>query len=184
MTFSPDQLLAINRTAYEAFAGPHTPFWIAANNLLSFTGTFEFLIAMSLVATVFIYRKTRSLKALWTMAVPSLGLLVNLGIKILIGLERPLSYEHGVQLAQFSYPSGHVTGAIVFYGTTYFMLVRSGVMTFHRLQVTALALFVAAIAMTRVFLGVHWLNDVVGASFFGSAWLFASLHMMEKHGIP
>lgn len=74
---------------------------------------------------------------------------------------RPAFFEKG-----FSFPSGHMTGAVIIYGTIAILL-------WKRSKKIALGILVipVLVGISRVMLGMHWLSDVVGGVFFGSAWL-------------
>lgn len=68
----------------------------------------------------------------------------------------------------FPYPSGHVLRATIVLGAAY-LLTRS------RLVLAGSALFLAAMAASRLYLGVHWASDMVGAALLGIAalaWAF------------
>jgi undecaprenyl-diphosphatase len=68
-----------------------------------------------------------------------------------------------------AYPSGHATYAITWVACA-LVLVRAGTGWAVRFAAVTVAIgLVAAIALTRIYLGVHWLSDVVGGVALGVA---------------
>ena len=100
------------------------------------------------------------------------GMLLNVLMKHAFHRARPSFDSPLLELPSFSFPSGHVAGTTLFYGVLAAMLVsrvaawRSQVV----IVVTALAL-VILVALSRVYLGVHYLSDVLGAFAEALAWL-------------
>ncbi len=71
-----------------------------------------------------------------------------------------------------SFPSGHALNAVVVAGVVAYLLVRRQQRAWVRAAtVTAAATFAAAMGLSRVFLGHHWLTDVLVAWTLGLAWL-------------
>jgi len=85
--------------------------------------------------------------------------------------------------AGFSFPSGHVTGAVVLYGA---LFVVAGALVPHSgLRLLFRGLCVAMIVLTclaRVYVGVHWPSDVVGGCFFGLL-VMAPLYLFYRERI-
>jgi membrane-associated phospholipid phosphatase len=75
-------------------------------------------------------------------------------------------------VAGYSFPSGHVVGATLVYGIVAAML--SAQIGAWRWRVTIVLLafaMVVLVALTRMYLGVHYLSDVLAAFAEGLAWL-------------
>ncbi|WP_370874514.1 phosphatase PAP2 family protein [Pseudarthrobacter defluvii] len=101
------------------------------------------------------------------------SLLMTVAGKRLVGRTRPdLSdavppYEHSP-----SFPSGHSLNAVVIAGiVAYLIILRLHSNRARILTAAAAALFAVAIGLSRVFLGHHWLTDVLAAWALGAAWL-------------
>lgn len=100
------------------------------------------------------------------------GMLINTGLKFTFERERPgmigaLIAEHG-----FSFPSGHVIGATLLYGFGALLAARWLRSMGGRVAAAAGAMvLVGLVALSRMYLGVHYLSDVLGAVALGVAWL-------------
>jgi len=77
-----------------------------------------------------------------------------------------------VEEAGYSFPSGHAMVSVCFYGMLTYLIVRH-ISSWHwRLVVITLTLaLIAAIGVSRVYLGVHYPTDVVAGYFAGGMWL-------------
>lgn len=79
----------------------------------------------------------------------------------------PLVEEEG-----YSYPSGHTMTATIFYGFLIFLIIISTLTNPLKIIITSIfVLLILIVGYTRVYLGVHYLSDVVGAILFGSSYL-------------
>lgn len=110
------------------------------------------------------------LVALW-LAVPG-GMLLNVLIKYTFQRARPHFDQPLLTLASYSFPSGHASGATLFYGllAAYLVCVLPGAAARGAVLLAAAAM-VALVALSRVYLGVHYLSDVLAGIALGAAWL-------------
>lgn len=72
----------------------------------------------------------------------------------------------------YSFPSGHALLSLCFYGIAAFLIIRNISTWRGRLAVATVAiLFILAIGISRIYLGVHYPTDVVAGYAAGSMWL-------------
>ena len=82
--------------------------------------------------------------------------------------QRPISIYSGV--SSWSFPSGHATMSIIVYGSLAILVVR-GFSSQRRWLPFAVAFGISLlVAFSRIYLGAHWLTDVIGGLSFWWAW--------------
>ncbi len=98
--------------------------------------------------------------------------------KIIIHRPRPdIAYyiENG-----FSFPSGHATMAVAFYGFLAYVLLREQKHWKRKTNILFWGLiFILGIGLSRLYLGVHYLSDVWGGYLLGSLWLIIGISIAE-----
>jgi undecaprenyl-diphosphatase len=86
--------------------------------------------------------------------------------------DRPRIIERLADAGWYSYPSGHAMLAPVIYGFALILLAKSVRSREARTTLLLLGITIPPlIAISRVYLGVHYPSDVVGALFLGNAWV-------------
>ncbi len=79
-----------------------------------------------------------------------------------------------------SFPSGHATSAIAFYGFLTYLLVRKVKKKRYRILITLFGILVMlAIGFSRLYLGVHYVSDVWAGYLVGFLWLIVAISIME-----
>jgi undecaprenyl-diphosphatase len=103
-------------------------------------------------------------------ASPGAGVLILL-TKGFIERARPTVVPGLVDISGFSYPSGHSLAAAAMYLTIGILVARPLTTVPSRLLVVGLlSLVIGLIALSRVYLGVHYPSDIVSGVALGSAW--------------
>ena len=139
------------------------------------------MLPLSGVTVVVLYLKRWRKESLLIAAATVVGFILMGVIKEVVARPRPSADL--VQVIQgdvgYSFPSGSAMGGVVFLGTlmvTLTMRIKPGMA--RTLMQGAVVLVVVAIGLSRVYLGAHWLGDVVGGYAFGAtvvigaAWLW------------
>ena len=80
----------------------------------------------------------------------------------------------------FSFPSGHATIAIAFYGFLAYLLIRNAKNWKNKINVFFVSFIVIIlIGFSRIYLGVHYLSDVWGGYLAGAIWLIIAISLSE-----
>lgn len=109
------------------------------------------------------------------IAVPG-GMLVNNLVKRVFERARPHWDDPLLTLASASFPSGHTAGATLLYGfLAAYMVWRMKDPLPRTLAVLGCALMVALVGFSRMYLGVHYLTDVLAAVSLSTCWLVLCL---------
>ena len=128
------------------------------------------IIAVLLMVYFYVRREHYWLVA--TIAVVPGGMLLNVLLKYVFHRARPSFDDPLLTLSTYSFPSGHTANAALLYG-----LMACWVVVHHRTIGTRVAvvafavLMVALVGISRMYLGVHYLSDVLAASAEACCWL-------------
>jgi undecaprenyl-diphosphatase len=80
----------------------------------------------------------------------------------------------------FSFPSGHATIAIAFYGFLAYILIRNAKNWKNKINIFfASFIVILLIGFSRLYLGVHYLSDVWGGYLAGAIWLIIAMSLSE-----
>ncbi|MBB5393342.1 MULTISPECIES: phosphatase PAP2 family protein [unclassified Herbaspirillum] len=101
------------------------------------------------------------------------GMLLNFGLKHVFMRLRPHFDDPILVLHSYSFPSGHTIGATLLYAMLAAYLLRLPALAGRGAQaaiVCTALLLVLLTAFSRVYLGAHFLSDVLSAMLLGTAW--------------
>ncbi|WP_020652688.1 phosphatase PAP2 family protein [Massilia niastensis] len=130
------------------------------------------VLALACAAGLWLYRRGHRY---WVLALGSAvpgGMLLNVALKETFERARPHFEEPIVSLGTYSFPSGHTMAATVLYGVLacYFARRARG-WPGRVLPFVLAALMIFSVAFSRMYLGAHYLSDVLAATAEGCAWL-------------
>jgi undecaprenyl-diphosphatase len=163
--------------------------WLARNRTTSLT-TF-FIVVTSLGSTAMgtiiavvlgVYLLMRKQRYWFTATILSIagGSLLNRFLKLAFQRARPEFDDPVSAFAGYSFPSGHTMTATVVFGTLALFLFSRKKNLRSRAVVMGLAvLVIALVASSRIYLGAHYLTDVVAAIAEGVAWISLSLTVVS-----
>ena len=100
------------------------------------------------------------------------GVLLNRFLKYAFHRPRPHFDDPILTLTSYSFPSGHTMMATVLYGmVAAYLFARTPDWRRRVLIVFSASLLIALVGFSRIYLGAHYLSDVLGAMAEGLAWL-------------
>jgi undecaprenyl-diphosphatase len=111
------------------------------------------------------------------------GLLTNV-IKVLTDRARPLHVSEWVNVSGGSFPSGHASGAVAFYGVLGYLLACQVPDRWRFCVPLGCGTVALTVASTRVILRAHWLSDVVAGVVLGLAWLLLCIAVAQACSRP
>ena len=158
-----------------------TPFITTLMGWITEAGSVMFLTIASIILAIYLFFfSSYSRWVTFYFAITMLGIsaLTKL-LKIAYARTRPS------ELAQydgtgFSFPSGHTTGSIVFYGFIIYLVTISHLNNKVKWTLnTLLIIFSLTIGVSRMFLGVHFITDVMAGISFGTSWLLICIMALE-----
>ncbi|MCU7934240.1 MAG: VTT domain-containing protein [Candidatus Thiodiazotropha sp. (ex Dulcina madagascariensis)] len=120
------------------------------------------------IATVLLLQGHR--RALYyLLAATAFGLIAPILLKYTLRIPRPPSAPE--TLGPWSFPSAHVLRSATLYGFYSIMIARTLIREWRWLPYSLAALMIGAVALSRLYLGVHWLTDILGSLTLGIAWV-------------
>lgn len=126
------------------------------------------LVAIAvLITAVLLWRQRQWIMAL-LFPISFVGVVVlNTLLKAVFSRPRPTLFPPLVTETSYSFPSGHAMSAIAFYGLLALVLWH------HRHYGWAIlaGIWVPLVALSRVYLGVHYPSDVLASLTLGTVWL-------------
>jgi membrane-associated phospholipid phosphatase len=154
-------------------------------HVITTLGNFVTLLAVTLLAVAILWRRHRQTDALF-VALAFLGAQVlSTGMKLGFRRERPFFPDPLATESTFSFPSGHSLVSLAVYGSIALLLARRVRSPGWRaLLFAGTALLVLAIGFSRLYLGVHFLSDVLAGYAAGAAWLallYAALELRNRY---
>jgi len=140
-------------------------------------GDMAVMFGLSTVLVVWLAATRRKAEAVLFVATIGLGTALGSLFKDVFGRLRP-----GLDIARiplpdsYSFPSGHALASFLFFGTLVFLVLGESTRLSVRVSVSAVCVVLAVgVAMSRVYLGVHWFGDIVASWLLGAAWMAVTI---------
>ena len=169
-----DGVAGLDRPALELALQLRSPGADAAvTGFTNLAGSIGLPIIAGLVVLVMCLRWRSWTPLILTAAAAAGSLLMTVSGKALIGRTRPdLADAVPPYESSASFPSGHTLNSLVIAGVlAYLVILHVRTRRAKTAAVAAAAAFTLAVGLSRVYLGHHWLTDVLVAWTLGAAWL-------------
>ena len=166
--------LAARDSPVAAWLAEHRVDWLTAiMRAITQLGSLRLIVPLVALTTLLLLVRARrpDAAALLVTAATGASLLVAL-VKLLIGRARPEIGGLLVLVDSSSFPSGHSAQAVATYGALAYLAGRAVSRWGQRVAAWTVATLIAGlVGFSRLYLGVHWLSDVLGGYALGAAWL-------------
>ncbi len=165
-----DPLVQLDHGVYALLQSARSPMTDAVMTAITEMGDTFVAIAVAGAAILWLlYRRIWRGAAYLGLAVAG-AWLFNGGLTLILSRARPVGDLYG-GLAAYSFPSTDATVNFALYGFICVLTIQ-GVRASWRIPVTGLALsLVTLIALSRLYLGAHWLSDVLAGFAFATVWI-------------
>lgn len=146
---------------------------------LSYLGSAAFLILVTLCCLfIFVRKKKLSFYAKMIPVNLLISALFNEVFKRIFHRTRP-DINRLVQITGFSFPSGHSTVSMSFYGYLAYLIFKNVKSRLRYLYAILLILLVLMIGISRIYLGVHYASDVIAGFCEGASWLIILIQLIK-----
>lgn len=155
---------------------------IRNNNLTAFLNTItnlagpSFLLAVSCILLIILKNKKTALYIFINLVS---SFTINEIVKTMFTRSRPI----GINLIEetgFSFPSGHSMISLSFYGFISYLLYKNAKNKYHKtIIIISTSLIILLIGFSRIYLGVHYLSDVIAGFLLASIYLTIYLKLIK-----
>ena len=117
----------------------------------------------------------------WAITVASVGLLTQ-ALKGYMAVARPPLVEAATM--SYSFPSAHASVSVAVFGFLAVAVARELRSSWHWLPYSMAMFLIVAISFSRLYLGVHWLSDILGGLSLGLLWVALMGIAYRQHPAP
>ncbi len=164
-------------------AGERSAGLTAVARAVTWAGSAFVLVPLALVCCLLLVRAGLRREAFAVALSLAGAMLLSDVVKLLVSRPRP-PVEHLQTVTGSSFPSGHSTQASAFWFSLVLALAAAGVAPLVTRVAAGLALvIVLAVALSRVYLGVHYPGDVLAGVLLGTGWAVFVAHCMREASV-
>lgn len=165
--------MALIDPQFETWVVAHRIAWVSsAMRIVTWLGSTTVIVPLMLVAVVGLVARRRDWRsaALLVAAVAGAAGLYNI-VKPVVGQPRPPAALWIGHFGGAGFPSGHATQGVAFYGMLAVLLSIGLSLRARTFLWAGAGLVATAIGASRIYLGAHWLSDVLAGYALGAAWV-------------
>ena len=173
-----DSIVNFNNRWSDIFLSLHSTLGTSIFSGLTVLGNWQIVLpALFLIVYLLFIKNKKIFVAPFIFTVVSAEAITFIA-KIVIHRPRPLYAM--ITETDFSFPSGHATIAVAFYGYLAYIFIKSFKSKIKRLVIFLGALLIiSVIGFSRLYLGVHYVSDVIAGYLVGLLALIAGISLSE-----
>ena len=156
-------IVNVDNKAFELFNNIHIDYFIYLFKIITVFG--DWYIPILVILSIFILIKNKWYFCILSGSYLFAGLM-SFVMKSIILRERPVIALIKIPNS-YSFPSGHTLTSIVFYITLCYILIMLYNIKKKNILYVVTVILISLIAISRVYLGVHFLSDVIGGIILG-----------------
>ena len=144
----------------------------------------EVMIIIAIISILFCIKLIKNKKL-------SLGIILNLAgitiinqiLKFIFRRERPSGYRL-IEMSGYSFPSGHAMASLAFYGLLIYITKRLVKNKYLKILLITLNIaIIILIGVSRIYLGVHYLSDVLTGYSISIIYLLITTKLLNKYKV-
>ena len=143
---------------------------------ITFLGSATFVITLTVLALLFMKNKRIGIFMVIDLIVITI---FQYTLKPIFGRIRPVDINL-IEETSYSFPSGHSLTAMAFYGFIIYLIYKSN-LKYKKVYIILLSILILLIGLSRVYLGVHFITDVLGGFAFSLFYLIIFIELTKKY---
>lgn len=168
---SNESIHDFDSSVIEFVQGTETPWLTIVMKLFTMIGSWTVVVPVTIIACALLYFRYHYRQQAYlfaTVVVGSIGL--NTVLKLYFKRERPEIYRM-LDATGFSFPSGHTMMAFSLYTIIAYVIWRNATSTTRKISLVLFVTFMTfMIAVSRIYLGVHFPSDIIGGIAVSAMW--------------
>ena len=175
-----DRITEFDKTIISFVQGLENPLLTTTMKFFTFVGAGNTIKVLAFITVIFLFffLKQRSKILLFIVVLIGSHYVFRV-LKALFHRARP-DLNRLIEIGGYSFPSGHATNAMTFYGSLAFLLwnhipTRQG----RTILIVFSASMIFLIGLSRIYLGVHYPSDVIAGYFAGGFWLVLAIGIYQ-----
>jgi membrane-associated phospholipid phosphatase len=159
-----------------------TPGWTTFFENVTKLGNLGTLSIVVTIAALLLWRLRQTAELLLLLLAAVGAEFITVGLKLGFQRDRPFFADPLATESTYSFPSGHASVSLAVYGTLGFIVARH--LRDRRAQLLTLVASGALallIGFSRLYLGVHFLSDVIAGFSLGIAWVSLCIVLLHLH---
>jgi len=173
-------ILTVDQWFAQLMLAIRTPLSVRMFDTVTFFGSTAFIIALSGAIILVLVLSKRHYPYLAGFASALMGAAATgYVLKVLVARARPTGLIPAIAETGFSFPSGHAVASMAFYGFLAFLISRL-YPEYRKVVLTLAGIIIFVIGVSRLYLGVHFLSDVLAGYLVGALWLWLGVLVTRK----
>lgn len=163
-----DPLVSVDQRILNLIPSIRTPEQTGFFSFITFLANWQSVVFVSLLVVIILFTKKQKFAALLFSGALLAGEGGVFVLKQLIGRMRPEQALSLITEDSFSFPSGHAVAATVIFGMVSYFLIKSVQHSVSKLLIfLGYIATIFCVALSRIYLGVHYPSDVIASMLFG-----------------
>ncbi|MCI8498391.1 MAG: phosphatase PAP2 family protein [Bacilli bacterium] len=170
-----DKTVNFDRRVYEIFV--FNKLTTTVMKTVTFFGEWSSLLLISIFSVLILKNKIFALSIPLNMSIIAL---FNFTVKNIVCRPRPDELRL-IEESGYSFPSGHSAVSLAFYGYIIYLIFKYCKNKFLKtILIGFLTMMILSIGMSRIYLGVHYVTDVIGGYCFSLAYLVWYTYLIDR----
>lgn len=148
---------------------------------ITYLGNWQTIVCLVVAISIILLILRKKRIVFFLVGGTAAGELFYVLLKNIIQRARPDAGAALITQNGYSFPSGHALVPLIFYGMLgYYFFRKAEKLPLKIISIIAPAALIFLIGFSRVFLGVHWVSDVLAGWAFGAVFLVILIRFFNK----